>query len=107
MVIKTQTEEDYSVLTGIAFSKVIGDLYARWTLDSLTEIGYAVSVDFINRPQLFTDSDIPKEVVNLRMSYGTTVHFPNTAQRLAMMMPIFGKFDRLKPDANASSTPYL
>jgi hypothetical protein len=84
----------------------LGQSYARWTLDSLIEIGYVVSLDFVNRPQLFTGSDIPDEIVDLRMSYGTAADFPNTAQRLTMMMPVFGKSDGLKPEASGASTPF-
>src|SRR5262249_54734835 len=69
-------------------------------------IGYGVSLDAINRPQLFTGSDIPDVIVDLRMSYGTSAKFPNAAQRLAMMTPIFGRSDGLKPDASSSSTPF-
>src|SRR5215475_10456017 len=63
----------------------VGDVYARWTLDCLVEIGYAIALDFVNRPQLYLGSDIPNEIVTLRISYGTDPLFPNTVQRQAMM----------------------
>src|SRR5262245_5369754 len=77
--------------------RLIGRLYAIWTLDCLIEIGYAISVDFITRPQLYLNEDIPDAIVQLRMSYGTDAQFPNTAQRQAMMMPVFGRSDGLMP----------
>jgi hypothetical protein len=87
------------------FSTFIGDVYARWTLDCLVEIGYAIAVDFVNRPQLYQSDVIPDNIVRLRMSYGTTPAFPNAAQRQGIMAPIFGRSDGLKPDAtNASSS---
>lgn len=92
--------------TGDDFSTLIGHLYARWTLDCLIEIGYAVSVDFITRPHLYLSDDIPDEIVDLRMSYGTDARFPNTAQRQAMMMPVFGRSDGLKPDTSTGAAPF-
>jgi hypothetical protein len=84
----------------------LGHLYAIWTLDCLIEIGYAVSVDFITRPQLYLSDDIPDDIVDLRMSYGTAAPFPNTAQRQALMMPIFGRSDGFKPDASTGTAPF-
>jgi hypothetical protein len=85
-----------------------GSLYAKWTLDTLIELAYAVSSDFINRPQLFTGNDIPPEIVDLRMSYGAHRGYPNTQQRAAMLMPIFGRSDGLKPtDASNSVAPFI
>lgn len=49
-------------------SALIGQLYAIWTLDCLNEIGYAVAVDFVTRPQLYLGDDIPHTIVDLRMS---------------------------------------
>jgi hypothetical protein len=97
-VAATQANDDLST--------VIGRLYAIYTLDCLVEIGYAVSVDFISRPQLYLSDDIPDAIVDLRMSWGTDAHFPNTIQRQAMMMPIFGRSDGLKPDASAITLPF-
>jgi hypothetical protein len=97
------TTETSSVET---FSALVGDLYTRWTLDGVTEIGYAVSLDMIVRPQLYQSNDIPDTVIALRMSYGTAVDIPNTVQRLAMMMPIFGRSDVLKPDASITSSAF-
>lgn len=88
------------------FPALIGQLYARWTLDCLIEIGYAVSVDFVARPQLYLSDDIPDSIVALRMSYGTDSRFPNTAQRQAMMMPVFGRSDGRIPDASTATEPF-
>jgi hypothetical protein len=88
------------------FSTLIGQLYAIWTLDCLIEIGYAVSIDFILRPQLYLSDDIPDAIVQLRMSYGTAAPFPNTTQRQVMMMLVFGRSDGLRPDASTGSAPF-
>lgn len=89
------------------FPTLIGQLYARWTLDCLIEIAYAVSIDFINRPSSYKGIiPNPKEIVDLRMSYGTEADFPNTAQRQAMMMPILGRSDGLKLDVSNASAPF-
>jgi hypothetical protein len=88
------------------FPQLVGDLYARWTLDCLAEIGFAVSMDFIARPQLYLSDDIPAEIVDLRIAWGTDPRFPNTAQRQAMLLPIFGRSDGLSLDAAASAAPF-
>jgi hypothetical protein len=85
---------------------VIARLYAIWTLDCLVEIGYAISVDCITRPQLYLSDDIPDVIVDLRMSYGTVPHFPNTVQRQTMMLPVFGRSDGLTPDASTGTAPF-
>ncbi len=92
--------------TGDIFPTLIARLYAIWTLDCLIELGYAVSVDFITRPQLYLSDDIPDAIVQLRMSYGTDAPFPNTAQRQAMMMPVFGRSDGFKPDASTGTASF-
>ncbi len=58
------------------FPSLIGHLYATWTLDCLIEIGGAVSVDLITRPQLYLSEDIPDTIVDLRMSYGNGCPLP-------------------------------
>jgi hypothetical protein len=89
----------------INFPDLFAGIYARWTLDCLVEIGYAVALDFVARPQLYVDFKIPDLIVDLRMSYGAHKHFPNSAQRQALMVPVFGRSDGFKPDAtNASSS---
>lgn len=88
------------------FPTLVAQLYELWTLDCLNEIGYAVAVDFITRPQLYLSDDIPDAIVQLRMAYGTEVPFPNTAQRQAMLLPIFGRSDGLKPDASTGTSSF-
>jgi hypothetical protein len=83
------------------FADLISDLYARWTFDCLIDIGYAISLDFIARPQLYQDEAIPDEILKLRMSYGTSAGFPNTVQRQMMISPILGISDSRKPGTNS------
>ena len=87
-------------------STIIGRLYAIWTLDCLGEIGYAVSVDFVVRPQLYLGDSIPDSIVQLRMSWGTDAAFPNMAQRQAMMLPVFGRSDAAVPDASSGTASF-
>jgi hypothetical protein len=87
-------------------STFVSNLYAIWTLDCLIEIGYAVSTDFIARPQLYLGEDIPDTIVDLRMSWGTDPRFPNSTQRLAMMTPVFGRSDGVMPDASTGTAPF-
>ena len=88
------------------FPAQIGGLYARWTLDGLNEVAYAISLDFIARPQLYQGNDIPDVIVPFRMEYGMETKLPNTAQRQAMVWPILGRTDWLKPDASTTSSPF-
>jgi hypothetical protein len=88
------------------FATLVARLYSIWTLDALVEIGYAISGDFIARPQLYLSDDIPDAIVDLRMAWGTDARFPNTAQRLAMMTPIFGRSDGLAPDVSTGTAPF-
>jgi hypothetical protein len=88
------------------FPTLIGDLYARWTLDSLTEIVYAIAGDAIVRPQLYQSDDIPDGIVALRMSWGTAPDLPNHGQRQAMISPIFGRSDGLRSDTVASTASF-
>lgn len=81
----------------------IAEMYSRWVLDCMIELAQAVSNDFIIRPHLYQGGGIPAEIVDLRMSYGTTNNLPNTQQRQLMHMPIFGRSDGLRPDNSMSS----
>jgi hypothetical protein len=92
--------------SAVDFPEQVGRLYARWTLDCIIEIGYAVSIDFITRPQLYLGGDIPATIVDLRMAWGTDPRFPNTAQRQAMLLPLLGRSDGLPPDASTGSAPF-
>jgi hypothetical protein len=86
----------------VELGSIIGDMYSQWTLDSIVELAYGVSNDFINRPQLYQNGEIPDEIVDLRMSYGTSRNFPNMQQRQLMLMPVFGKSDGQRPDSSTS-----
>jgi hypothetical protein len=92
--------------SGTDFFALIGDLYTRWTLDGLTEIAYAIATDFIVRPQLYQADDIPDAILNLRTTYGTSANFPNLIQRQAIMAPILGRSDGLKPDASNTTASF-
>lgn len=81
---------------------IIGNMYSQWTLDCVVELAYGVSNDFVNRPHLYQNRDIPDQIVDLRMSYGTGRYFPNMQQRQVMHLPIFGRSDGQRPDGSAS-----
>lgn len=80
------------------FPNVIASLYSLWTLDGLVELAYAVSLDFVSRPESYVDANIPDVISDFRVSYGTDKEFQNTAERQAMVWPILGRSDWLKPD---------
>jgi hypothetical protein len=85
---------------------LIGQLYGRWTLDCIVEIAYAVSLDFVARPQMYVGPDIPPFISDFRVAYGTHKQFQNTVERQAMLMPILGRSDGLKPDATVSAASF-
>jgi hypothetical protein len=80
------------------------DLYSRWTLDCLVEMAYAVSLDFVARPQMYVDDSIPDNIADLRLSYGSSVHYPNLVARQSMMQPILGRSDALNSDGATASS---
>jgi len=83
-----------------------GQLYKIWTLDCIPNLGHAVSLDFINRPELYQqveDGDIVRKLVDMQSLYGYAANFPNDEIRLMMMQPIFGVSDG-HGDGNDSSS---
>jgi hypothetical protein len=81
------------------YAEVVGDMYARWVLDGLVEVSYAISKDFIARPEFYKGPDVPDAIVDLRMQYGTTSTFPNRGQRQEIYLPIFGASDGYASDS--------
>jgi hypothetical protein len=88
------------------FPALVGDLYARWTLDCLVEIAYAIAQDFVGRPQLYLGDDVPESIVELRIASGTDPRFPNGTQRQTMLLPILGRSDGASADASSLATPF-
>jgi hypothetical protein len=87
------------------FKDIVGDMYARWTLDCVVEIAYQVSLDFVGRPEFYKSNitaDVGAQIVRLRMEYGTKVELPNSAQRGAINTPIFGPSDGVGPIATVA-----
>ena len=79
--------------TADEFPAIAGNLYARWTLDCMGDIAYAIANHAIARPQLYVSDNLPDELIALRFSYGTVPDFPNPIQRQAMMIPLLGRSD--------------
>jgi hypothetical protein len=71
----------------------LGDMYARWTLDCLTEIAHTISDDYFSNPEFFQGADAPDNIVDLWMSYGSVKDFPNRDQRFTLAGSIFGASD--------------
>lgn len=71
----------------------LGDMYARWTLDCLTEIAHAISDDYFSSPEFYQGEDAPDDIVDLWLSYGSVKDFPNKDQRLTLAGAIFGTCD--------------
>jgi hypothetical protein len=74
------------------YRDLIGDMYARWTLDVVIEIARAVSLDYIARPDFYRGV-VPEKIVDLACSYGYARNFPDKHQRSRLNSPIFGASD--------------
>jgi hypothetical protein len=81
------------------YGKLIGDMYARWVLDCVVEMAYAVSVDFVARPDFYKGSDVPEGIAELRSAYGYARDYPNKSQRQDLNSPVFGLSDGYAPDS--------
>jgi hypothetical protein len=79
------------------YGNLIGDMYARWTLDCVIEIAHAVSVDYVARPEFYRGSDVPDNIVDLRTSYGYVRNYPNKAQRSDLNAPVLATSDGYTP----------
>lgn len=77
------------------FSRRLATLYKIWTLDCVTHIGHAVSIDFSNRPNLYSGVNLKTAnlLTDMQSEYGFSRNFPNDAIRLMLMKPIFGESD--------------
>ena len=74
------------------YGELIGDLYARWTLDVLVDMARAISVDYSARPDFYREA-VPDHIVDLSSSYGYARNFPDRHQRGGMCSPILGLSD--------------
>lgn len=81
--------------SGNQFSQQLGQLYRRWTLDVIPSLGYAVSLDFSHRPELYKDikATMAENVTRLQSLYGNAPDFPNPDIRFMLLKPIFGLSD--------------
>jgi hypothetical protein len=82
----------------LLYRHVVGDMYSRWVLDCIVEIAYAVSKDFIARPE-FYKGVVPAGITDLRMAYGNARGLPSRSQRQEMNAPIFGASDGYPSDS--------
>jgi hypothetical protein len=83
----------------------IGQMYFQWTLDAAIQLSYAISRDFILRPQLYQDVENPEPLVEFRSCYGCSSSYPSADQRREMNSPIFGASDAQKLD-NMAPAPF-
>ena len=49
--------------TADEFPAIAGNLYARWTLDCMGDIAYAIANHAIARPQLYVSDNLPDELI--------------------------------------------
>ena len=83
-----------------------GQLYKIWTLDCISNLGHAISLDFFNRPELYKhvkDDDIVQKLTEMQSFYGFSPNFPNDEIRLMLMQPIFGSSDGHGGGSDSSS----
>lgn len=82
-------EPPYGILLGL--------MYRRFVLDCIADLGYAVSVDFIHRPELYQDVD--PNIAGLMAIFQSTLDsapdVPGTETRAMLYRPIFGTSDAI------------
>lgn len=72
----------------------IGEMYKRFVLDCISDLGYAVSVDFSQKPHLYVKiDDIADKISQLQSSIGYVAELPNKETRARLYQPIFGSWD--------------
>src|SRR2546423_4044931 len=78
-----------------SFGQRLGLMYKRWVLDCIPNLGYAVSVDFSTRPELYkqVNAKTAQQLTELQSEYGFEPNLPNDTIRLMLMKPIFGESD--------------
>ena len=78
-----------------SFGQQLGLMYKRWVLDCIPNLGYAVSLDFSYRPELYKqiDSKTATLLTNMQGQYGYAPDFPNQDIRLMLVKPLFGLSD--------------
>lgn len=79
------------------YENLLGLMYRRFVLDCIADLGYAVSLDFIYRPELYQDVD-PKTaalMATLQSTIDKQANLPGTQTRAMLYKPIFGASDAL------------
>jgi hypothetical protein len=68
---------------------------AKVELDCVPYLGYAVSLDFSRRPELYKQvkDETARQLTDMQSLYGYAPNFPNDDIRLRMIRPIFGTSD--------------
>lgn len=92
----------------------IAGLYFYQVLDPLSEMAYAISLDFRRRPQFYRDLGQPSIVpllAKLSSEYGTQIDVLSQGRRSAIFAPVFGtsdsdSFSRLRDDLIRASKAF-
>lgn len=71
---------------------LVGDMYARWTLDAIVDTVRAIALDYIARPDFYREP-VPDRIVDLSSSYGYARNLPDRHQRSRLCAPILGVSD--------------
>lgn len=87
------------------FGEKLGSLYKLWVLDCIPHLAHAISLDFIQHPELYKDVDknTAKDLTDFQSQYGYAPNFPNDDIRSLLMNPIFGESDGYSSGNDASS----
>ncbi|MBU3032265.1 hypothetical protein [Paracoccus marinaquae] len=79
-------------IQGTARQPAIGAIYARWTLDCISESARAVALDFTRRPRQY--KRVPEQtalaIEELWYAYGNAPGFPDRDQRSMICVPLVG-----------------
>ena len=83
--------------TNPSYETLLGQMYRRFVLDCIANLGYAVSLDFIYRPELYQDVvlETAELMATLQSMIDNEPNLPGTETRAMLYKPIFGASDAL------------
>jgi len=81
--------------TGRDLGRKIGAMYQRFVLDCISDLGYAVSLDFSQQPQLYTNinGELADALSLFQSEIGHLAELPDKATRARLHQPVFGTCD--------------
>jgi hypothetical protein len=89
------TSKPKNTPTYLPYATSLGQMYRRFVLDCIPDLGYAVSQDFFLNPQMYqaVRPDTAISMATVQASMGIHADLPNKKYRAMLYKPIFGTSD--------------